>query len=168
MPARFVFRFETLLRLRKQREDERKRQVAARLRQIAEIRRRRNELLGAIDLQTRTLRATLRDSAVDVDQLRWSRHWLSHLRRGVLEAEAEISTHRGHLAQERADLLAARKDKEVLSRLREKRKDSWLAEESRRERIESDDMNTTRFTASVQRGEPAGERRDREGSGREA
>ena len=150
MAATFSFRFETLLRMRKQREDEKKRLVAARLRKIAEVRRRQDQLLGAIDEQTRTLRESLRDCRVDVDQLRWGRHWLSHLRRGVLEAEAELTAQRAVLAQERAVLVGARKDKEVLARLRERRRDAFLADAARREQIESDDLSSTRYVfASV-------------------
>jgi flagellar protein FliJ len=145
MAGRFAFRFETLLRLRKQREDERKRVVAARLRLIGDLMQRRNNLLTAIAEQTETLRSSLRVGEVDVDQVRWGRHWLTHLRRGVLESDAELSGHRAMLAQERATLVQARQDTEVLARLRERRLEAWSAETARREQIESDDMNTLRF-----------------------
>lgn len=145
MAGRFAFRFETLLRLRKQREDERKRVVAARLRQIGELMERRNNLVTAIDGQTDSLRSALRGGTVDVDQVRWGRHWLTHLRRGVLDTDAELSGQRAMLAQERATLVEARKDTEVLARLRERRLEAWSAEAARREQIESDEMNTLRF-----------------------
>ncbi len=145
MAGRFAFRFETLLRLRKQREDERKRVVAARLRQIGDLMERRNNLVSAIDGQTESLRSALRGGAVDVDQVRWGRHWLTHLRRGVLDTDAELSGQRAMLAQERATLVVARKDTEVLGRLRERRLEAWNVEAARREQIESDEMNTLRF-----------------------
>ena len=145
MAGRFAFRFETLLRLRKQREDERKRVVAARLRQIGELMERRNNLLTAIDGQTDSLRSALRGGTVDVDQVRWGRHWLTHLRRGVLDTDAELFGQRAMLAQERATLVEARKDTEVLARLRERRLEAWNVEAARREQIESDEMNTLRF-----------------------
>lgn len=145
MAGRFAFRFETLLRLRKQREDERKRVVAARLRQIGDLMERRNNLLTAIDGQTDSLRSALRGGTVDVDQVRWGRHWLTHLRRGVLDTDAELSGQRAMLAQERATLVVARKDTEVLARLRERRLEAWNVEAARREQIESDEMNTLRF-----------------------
>lgn len=145
MAGRFAFRFETLLRLRKQREDERKRVVAARLRQIGDLMERRNNLLTAIDGQTDSLRSALRGGTVDVDQVRWGRHWLTHLRRGVLDTDAELSGQRAMLAQERATLVEARKDTEVLARLRERRLEAWNVEAARREQIESDEMNTLRF-----------------------
>lgn len=145
MAARFLFRFETLLRIRKQREDEKKRVVAVRLGRIAEVRQRQDNLLVAIDDQTNSLRDALRDQAVDVDHVRWGRHWLTHLRRGVLEAESELTAERTMLAQERSRLVEARKDVEVLARLKERRREAYLAEAARREQVESDEMNTTRF-----------------------
>jgi flagellar export protein FliJ len=145
----FSFRFETLLRLRKQREDERKRVVASRLRQIGEVRRRHDELLAALDEQTRTLRASLRDSSIDVDQLRWGRHWLSHLRRGILEADAEILAHRAMLAQERSLLIGARKEREVLARLKEQRRQAFLFESARREQMEADELVADRYARAI-------------------
>src|SRR5207244_3993785 len=102
-------------------------------------------LTRAIGDQTRTLRASLRDSSLDVDQLRWGRHWLSHLRRGVLEAEAELGTHRAMLAQERDRLIESRKETQVLARLKERRREAYLAEAARAEQIETDEMNASRF-----------------------
>ena len=149
MAASFVFRFETLLALRKQREDEKKRVVAARLRTIADVRQRQDNLRNAVELQSEALRAALRESSVDVDQLRWGRHWLTHLRRGVLESEAELTGHRAMLAQERSFLVEARKESEALSRLKERRREDFLAEAARRERIEADDLNATRYAFAM-------------------
>ena len=149
MAASFVFRFETLLALRKQREDEKKRVVAARLRTIADVRQRQDNLRNAVELQSEALRAALRESSVDVDQLRWGRHWLTHLRRGVLESEAELTGHRAMLAQERSLLVEARKDSEAIARLKERRREAFLAEAARRERIEADDLNAARYAFAM-------------------
>lgn len=149
MAATFVFRFETLLALRKQREDEKKRVVADRLRQIAEVHLRQDNLRNAAELQSDALRAALRGDLVDVDQLRWGRHWLTHLRRGVLESEAELTTHRAMLAQERSFLVEARKESEALARLKERRRQAHLSEAARRERIETDDLNAARYAFAM-------------------
>jgi len=144
MARRFSFRFETLLRIRKQREDEKKRAVARRLKQLAVVRARHDNLASAIKAETMALRYSLRGETLDVDQFRWGRHWLTHLRRGLLEADAEIAAQRALLAQERAVLVEARKDTEVLARLKERRREAYLAESGRLEQIETDEMNTVR------------------------
>jgi flagellar export protein FliJ len=150
MAATLVFRFEAILRLRKQREDEKKRAVAARLRRIADVRQRQDNLRNAIDLHSDALRDALREQAMDVDQLRWGRHWLTHLRRGVLEAESELSANRAMLAQERNLLVEARKQTQAFARLKERRRQDFLVEAARRERIEADELTTARFAYAME------------------
>lgn len=145
MAKRYTFRFETLLRLRRRREDEEKRVVAARLREIRRLEDRQRALLGRIDDQTRLTRRALCDATVDIDRLKIGRHWITRLRRGVLEAEAEIATNKAILSQERLRLVAASKQAKVLSRLKERRLDRYRAEQERLEQAESDEINTLRF-----------------------
>jgi flagellar export protein FliJ len=146
MPQAFAFRFETLLRLRRQREEEQRRVVAARLRLIAAVQRRQDLLRRRIDQESEAIRASLRGPAADIEQLRWGRHWLSRLRRGALEAEAELAAHRAMLAQERAALLEARTRHEVLHRLKEMQVDQHRAALARREQAEADEMSVLRFS----------------------
>ena len=145
MERRFTFRFGPLLRLRQQREDEQKRIVASRLGEIRRLEERQRTLLGRISQQTDLTRDALRGKEVDLDHLKLSRHWIIRLRRGVLETEAEIATHKALLAQERLKLLEAAKETKVLSRLKERRWERFLAEQERRERVELDEMNVLRF-----------------------
>jgi flagellar FliJ protein len=145
MAKRYRFRLEPLLRLRQQREDEQKRVVASRLRQIDALRRRQRVFEGEIDRQTDSMRRSLVDVRVDVDSLKLGRHWLVRLRRGVLEADAQIMTQRAILVQERVALAEARKDAKVLARLKERKRDAYLAEVNRREQAELDEMNVLRF-----------------------
>jgi flagellar biosynthesis chaperone FliJ len=71
------------------------------------------------------------------------------LRRGVLEADGAIVANRSMLAQERVHLANVRKDTKILERLKEKQREAFLAEIERQDRIESDDMNVTRFAHAV-------------------
>ncbi|MCG8406220.1 MAG: flagellar FliJ family protein [Phycisphaerales bacterium] len=145
MERRFTFRFGPLLRLRQQHEDEQKRVVASRLGEIRRLEERQRTLLGRIEEQTDLTRDALRRKEVDLDHLKMSRHWMIRLRRGVLETEAEIATHKALLAQERSKLSEASKETKVLSRLKERRWERFLAEQERRERVELDEMNVLRF-----------------------
>jgi flagellar export protein FliJ len=139
------FRFETLLHLRKLREQERQRAVATRLAAIHRLEERQATLIRRIDEQTLAARAALRLQAVDLDRLRLGRHWVTRLRRGVLETQAEITTQRAMLAQERQQLTTAATDKKVLERLKAQRLARIAAEQDRRERLEQDEMNVLRF-----------------------
>lgn len=140
-----VFRFQTLLRVRRAREDERKRIVAARLRKIASLGRERQALEDQIRNQTEILRETLRQPRTEIVELRWGRHWVGRLRRQMLATGARIAEHRAILAQERAMLADARKETKVLDRLKERQDEAIQAFERKREQRESDDLNLARF-----------------------
>lgn len=138
------FRFETLLKLRKQREDERKRLVASRLRGISHLEIRRVKLLDQIDEQNTAMRQVLQGE-VDMDDVRLGRHWLIRLRRGVLETDAEIATQRAILAQERIHLAEAAKQTKILQKLKERKNERLLAERIRQEQVATDEINIMRF-----------------------
>ena len=145
MAKRYTFRLEPLLRLRQQREDGRKRVVASRLREIATLRRRQELFEVQIERQTESMRGSLTAESTNVDALRMCRHWLVGLRRGVLEAAAQISAQRAILAQERAALAEARKETKILDRLKARQREAYMVKLARAEQAELDDMNVTRF-----------------------
>jgi len=145
MAKRYTFRFETLLRLRQQREEQQHRVVAQRLAGIRRLQDRRQTLLRRIDEQTSMTRGTLQDRTIDVDLLKLGRHWLIRLRRGVLETDAELAAQKALLAQERVNLSEAAKQRKILSRLKDRRRDRHIADETRRQQAELDEMSIMRF-----------------------
>lgn len=145
MAQRYKFRLETLLRLRQQREDEKKRVVASRLRKIRTLEQHKQALETRIAQQAEVIRDLLVQERMDVDELKAGRHWMIRLRRGVLEADGALASNRAILAQERADLANARKETKVLERLKERQQEAFVAEIERQDRIEADDLNVTRF-----------------------
>jgi flagellar protein FliJ len=149
MAKRYAFRLETLLRLRQQREDEQKRVVASRLRKIKSIEQQKQVLQVRITEQVDSMRGLLTRGQMDIDQLKAGRHWMVRLRRGVLEADGAIVANRSMLAQERVHLANVRKDTKILERLKEKQREAFFVEIERQDRIESDDMNVTRFAHAV-------------------
>jgi flagellar export protein FliJ len=151
MAGRFQFRFETLLRLRQQKEDLQKRVVAARIQQIQQLQERHELLSARIAQQSEAIRGQLRDGTIDVDVLRSARHWLVRLRQGVLQTDAEIAAHRAILAQERLALVESRKEAEVMARLRLRQEAAFVAQLEREEQLETDDLNTMRFARAALR-----------------
>ncbi len=144
MAKRYTFRFETLLSLRRQREEQEKRVVASRLREIRKLQQRQEALVHRIEEHTDLTRGALRDGVLDLDRLKLGRHWIVRLRRGVLEVEAEISTNKAILAQERMKLAGASKQRKILAKLKEKRRDRLLFEQNRQERLEADEVSVLR------------------------
>jgi flagellar export protein FliJ len=140
---------EALLKLRRQREDEKKRIVAARLREIATLEQRRTTLLAEIDQHTEAMRQALSAASANLDQLKMGRHWLVRLRRGVLDTDAQLNAQRVILLRERAELAEARKDTKVLERLKERQRIAYLAALNRREQMELDEMNSLRHAHAM-------------------
>jgi flagellar FliJ protein len=149
MAKRHTFRLETLLRLRRQKEDEQKRVVASRLRRIRTLEENKHVLESRIAEQTETMRAMLVEECMEVDQLKSGRYWVIRLRRAVLETDAAIAAERALLAQERLGLTERRKDTKVLQRLKEKQYEAFMAEERRQEQFETDDLNAARFARAA-------------------
>jgi len=149
MAKRYTFRFETLLRLRRQREDEQKRIVSHRLNDIRRLQRRQDTLLQRINDQSELTRQALQGRQIDVDRLKFGRHWLIRLRRDVLEAEAQIAAQKAILAQERSALVEAVKHRRILSGLKDRRYLKFTAAETRREQAEQDETSVIRFARAA-------------------
>lgn len=149
MAKKYTFRFETLLRLRQQREDEQKRIVSHRLNDIRRLQQRQDTLLQRINDQSDLTRDALRDRQIDVDLLKFGRHWLIRLRRGVLETEAQIAAQKAILAQERSTLREALKHRRILSGLKDRRYMRFTAAETRREQAELDENSVIRFARTA-------------------
>lgn len=145
MASNDLFRFETLLKLRQQKEDDAKRAVAARLNRIQELEERQEAIRDRIVHQTDEARDALRSFKIDTDQIRLGRHWISRMRQGLLQAQAEIRTQQAILASERSHLSEATTERKILARLKERRLEKQLAETRRREQLETDDLNVLRF-----------------------
>lgn len=148
MAKQFVFRLETLFKLRKQREDRQKRVVAERLRQIT---RTQDEIRG-LEWQIVGQVSAMRDEAaqprLDAQNLAKNRHWLSRLHRSRLEADAHLRLLEARLAQERAVLAQAARDKKVMEKLKERQRERYLQGLDRQEMIAADDLTITRFLFS--------------------
>lgn len=145
MARRFNFRYETLLKIRRQREDQHKRLVGERLRQITESRHRLQSLHGQIQDEEDAIRSGQGTGTIDLQQVIRHRHWLGHLHKSVLDTEASIRTLEARLAQERAALAEAMKQRKILEKLKERRLERHMQEQDREESRAADDLTTVRF-----------------------
>ena len=145
MARRFTFRFDTMLKIRRQREDEHKRIVAGRLREITKV----QEQLASLDRQIRDELASIRSrqepGTIDMQQVIRHRRWLGHLHKGVLDGQAQLGFLEAKLAQERAALAEAAKQRRILEKLRERQNERFVKEQDRIETLAADDMTTVRF-----------------------
>lgn len=145
MAKRFTFRFETMLRIRRQREDEHKRIVANRLREITAL----QDHMGSLDKQIRdelqAIRIGRQPGTIDMQQIIRHRHWLGCLHKGVLEGQAKMRFLEAELARERADLAEAAKQRRILEKLKERQREQYNSEQDRLEALAADDLTTVRY-----------------------
>lgn len=145
MAKAFTFRLETVLKLRKQREDEQKRMVANRLREVQRARIRCGSLEEQIDVEIEVMRSSALVGMIEAGRIARHRHWLSHLNRQVLETEGDIRTLQAKLAMEQSQLAEAAKECNVLKKLKERQLDRYRRMLAKREQNESDEMTTMRY-----------------------
>jgi len=156
MARRFVFRLETVLRLRRQALEKCQRVVADRLRHIAEeqaviatCQRRKAEQVA--ELRTVRSLGVLNVAAV----CRHQEHMI-HLEQTIVSAEQRIAEHEDHLRKEREELVQASVAVKAIERLKERRYARYLEEVRRAERLEQDELATQlylRQRAEATRGE---------------
>jgi flagellar FliJ protein len=141
----FRFRFETMLKIRRQREDERKRVVADRLHQIAQVRKQMHSVDRQIAEEIDAIRNCQIEGTIDLQQTVRHRNWLTQLRRAALDAQSRLQFHETRLAQDRAALAEATKQRRILEKLKERQ---WSRHETgvrKAETREADDAATVRY-----------------------
>jgi flagellar protein FliJ len=158
MPAGFEFRLQPLLDWRKRIEEEKQRSFAACRRKLDESRRRfehladarlaeANELADAVwcrpaaELRLRDAHLRYLDGAIDAQRLRGA------------ELEAVCSS-------VREELIVATRDRRVIEKLKERRREALEAEEARRDELELDEANARCYERAA-RERPAQRRAER-------
>lgn len=149
MAGRSRFRFATLLRLRKQREDVQKCLVAERIARVSQVEVRMRELGEQIGDQTSALRVACGVGVLPVEHLVSLRNWIGRLRREWFAWSEELVVARERLRLERARLVEVTKQTKVLSMLRQAQEERHRSEVDRREGIELDEIGVQRFLRTL-------------------
>jgi len=142
---RFKFRLETVLKIRKRREDAAKREVAVRLGEIARVEGEMAALREQIRVEIDGFRASHATGQINVTQIARHRHWLVHLDRGVLTCENRLRELRERLSGDRAALAEARKRVRVLEKLEERQRERYMKDLNRAEVRELDEISNVLF-----------------------
>lgn len=156
MARRFHFSLETLLRVRALREREAQRNFAARQAELAALEQLDRQTRDEIQRLQTELSDAQRSGLIDPAGLVRQRAWIGHLRRGLAERQVLKQGVVAQLDACRAALVAARRDREAVERLRERRFASWKRDTQRREQAAQDEVaqrlhHAAGTTASVER-----------------
>ena len=138
MAKRFRFRLEVVRRLRKQKEDECRRVVAERLRQVSEVRSRISELTNRLHEEHAVMRnlagtkagdgrkpeaGTVSSAqALDVTDMRRHHAYVNYLHHAIAEADGRLSALQAELRDEQAQLAEASKQLKVIDKLKERQR----------------------------------------------
>ena len=133
------------MKLRKQKEDEEKRGVAQRLREMSKLQDHLMTLNEQIAAEIRRARENAVHAHLDTSDMSKRRFWISHLQRGVLEAELRKRNLEKQLTADRTVLAEASKEYRVIETLRDKQLRAYNREQERLETIEADEMAVSRF-----------------------
>lgn len=142
MAKPFRFRLETVLRVRRQREDAAKRVVADRLRQMAEVKAEMAAMQGQIASELDAFREAHGSGTLDMRQVARHRYWLVQLDQGVMTNESRLRDLESALAKERQELAEARKQVRILEKLEERQRERYMKELERAEAAENDEIGT--------------------------
>lgn len=146
--ARFVFRAEAALNLRRQQEE-----IAIRVRgeAAAAVERAERHLADSENTLAERLRAAA--SIHDPGQREWYRNWIAKQRYDITRAKAMVKDRRTALSAATTKMNTARRDVRTLERLRERLFADWQLAERRAEQKELDWLGTMRHVTAVRQRE---------------
>ena len=145
MAKKYTFRLQTVLRLRKTAEDECRRRVAGRLREIARVESEVRHLHEQFAWEVDRSRDDQRNPAMNVMTIRRRRGYMGHLQRRKGECEAQVRVLREKLEEDQKALAHASKEVKVLEKLRDRQWDRHRELERRAERAEEDEIGQQMF-----------------------
>lgn len=140
MSRKFAFALQPVLEHRERIEDEKQQALAIRQQAHDEAKRELDRLNDAFRHSALHLRERHRE--LDAEELRLHYAHLQFLDR-VIDAQTHVlAERRAAVERARGDLLAASKDRKVVEKLKERRRDGFLCEEMRIEQGELDESNS--------------------------
>ena len=145
MAKRFTFRLGTVLRLRKMAEDDCRRRVAARLREIARVESDIRRLEEQFEWEVGRSRDDQRDPHMDVMTVRRRRSYMGHLQRRTRVCEQQMRTLQQKLEEDRSTLALASKRVKALEKLRDRQWTRHIEAQRRAERVEEDEIGQQLF-----------------------
>ena len=140
---KFKFSLEPVLGHRERIEEEKQQIFAARQRELQDA----EQELARLNGDFKRFSTTLRDDhwRLSTEELRWHYAHLEFLDRCITMQHAVISQRRAAAERARLDLVDASKDRKVMEKLKDKRREEHRALEASIEQKELDDANNRRF-----------------------
>lgn len=140
MPKRFRFRLETVLNVRRLREREAQRKLAAQQAELARLDQLDRQTLEEISREQERLRAAQQSPHSDPADWARARAWIAHLRNTLGERQVARQQMLAVAERLRAEWRAARLQVKIIEKLRERRWSDYVRDRDRREQAEHDEL----------------------------
>ena len=123
----FRFRFETVLNVKSHREEEKRHQLAAKERRLAQ---KAQQLKGIEDANEEGFTSFLQQctGTLDLEYLTYSQFYLDYLRQREKECKVEMESARQEVNRARSELVEAQKERKVMEQLKEKEHERYKVE----------------------------------------
>ena len=142
---KFNFRLQTLLELRRQEEDQKKRVVGSLLSEINQQQAQALELAGLIRAEGQKYKEQLESGKVDLE---WTGHYfryVNQVQRAIALRVEKVAQVQQQLAAARAELVQAARRTKILDKLRDKQWERYRHELNRLENQETDEVATREY-----------------------
>jgi len=137
---KFKFRMETILKLKKQQEDEKKRVVGMLVADINKQQQQAIELSGSLRQEGQKIKQQYLDNNVDLEEVASYQKYVTQVQRAIQQRIANVSEIQKKLNIAREEFLEKVKETKILEKLKEKKQSEYQAQISRLERITEDDI----------------------------
>jgi len=143
---KFKFRLQSILKLRKQQEDHKKRVVGSLLAEIAEQQRQALELSEILKEHGYVLKSQFAQGKVDTNWIAHYQSFAAGTRNAIARRIDNVTQIQKQLSVARTQLTEAAKQTKIVEKLREKQKEDYDYQLKRMETIELDEIGTTRYS----------------------
>ncbi|MGD8454322.1 MAG: flagellar FliJ family protein [Phycisphaerae bacterium] len=140
MARRFRFPLETLLKVRRLREREAKRKVAAQRAALARLDQLDEATRAEIASRQQVLLGVQRQVQLEPQELTRGWAWIGHLRRTIVQRQVQREEMLGVLEKLQEVYREARRQTRVIEKLRERRWQQYVHDRERREQAAADEL----------------------------
>ena len=144
---KFEFRLQTVLKLRRQQEDQKKRVVGSFLAEINGLQREAVGMAQAISEQSQVLQQHIQGT-VDIDWITYYHGYVANLQRSIGEKIKEVAKVQQKLIQARRELTEAARQTRILEKLKEKLMERHNRQLKKMEAREIDEIGNQLFQPS--------------------
>lgn len=141
---KFEFRLESVRNLKVQMEDNAKNNLALASRELEKQKDHLSGLQTTRESSIRELNSVV-DKGISINQIKLYNNYLSLLKRKITNQKENVNNAQIHVDIKRESLVKAVQERKILDKLRDKKYEEFLKEQSKAEQLLIDELNSFKF-----------------------